>query len=114
VTALRLIGREVGPAQQLLEVYGELGLVDLDRLEEALEGVAMEAGYIVVGLERCEFIDSIAIAALLRARDRLAEAGVQLVISGPTGQVRRVLQVSGLDLQGFLFESLEEALEGFP
>jgi anti-anti-sigma factor len=110
VTTFRLIGREVGPRQRVLEVHGEMGLVDVDRLQQALEELAVEARYIVVGLENCEFIDSIAIAALLRARDRLAEDGSRLVIAGPTGQVRRVLEVSGLDLHGFLFESVDQAL----
>jgi anti-anti-sigma factor len=94
----------------VLEVHGELGLADVDRLQQALEEVAAEAGYVVVGLENCEFIDSIAIAALLRARDRLAESDSRLVIAGPTGQVLRVLEVSGLDLHGFLFDSVDAAL----
>jgi anti-anti-sigma factor len=110
VTTFRIIGREVGPTQRVLEVHGELGLVDVDRLQQALEEVAAEAGYIVVGMENCEFIDSIAIAALLRERDRLAGSGNRLVIAGPTGQVLRILEVSGLDLDGFLYDSVDQAL----
>jgi anti-sigma B factor antagonist len=110
MTTFRLTGREVGPSQRVLQVHGELGLVDVDRLQEALEEVAATARLVVVGLEDCEFIDSIALAALLRARDRLAEDGSRLAIAGPTGQVRRVIEVSGLDLQGFLFESVDQAL----
>lgn len=110
VTTFRLIGREVGPTQRVLQVHGELGLADVDRLEEALEEAAVTARDIVVGLEECEFIDSIALAAILRARDRLTEKGTRLVIAGPTGQVRRILEISGLNLGGFLFESVDEAL----
>jgi anti-anti-sigma factor len=110
VTTFRLIGREVGPTQRLLQVHGELGLADVDRLEEALAEAAVAARDIVVGLEECEFIDSIALAAVLRARDRLAEKGTRLVIAGPTGQVRRILEISGLDLDGFLFDSVDQAL----
>ena len=110
MTTFRLTGREVGPTQRVLQVHGELGLVDVDRLQEALEEVAATARLVVVGLEGCEFIDSIALAALLRARDRLAEDGSRLVIAGATGQVRRVIEVSGLDLQGFLFDSVDQAL----
>jgi anti-anti-sigma factor len=91
-------------------VHGELGLADVDRLQEALEEVAAEARNVVVGLEECEFVDSIALAAVLRARDRLAENGCRLMISGPTGQVRRVIEISGLDLDGFLFDSVDQAL----
>ena len=110
MTTFRLIGREAGPTQRVLQVHGELGLADVDRLEEALEETAVSAHAIVVGLEECEFIDSIALAAILRARDRLAEKGTRLVIAGPTGQVRRILEISGLDLDGFLFESVDQAL----
>ena len=110
VTTFRLIGREVGPTQRVLQVHGELGLADVGRLEEALEEAAVAARDIVVGLEECEFIDSIALAAILRARDRLAEKGTRLVIAGPTGQVHRILEISGLNLEGFLFESVDQAL----
>jgi anti-anti-sigma factor len=110
MTTFRLIGREVGPNQRVLEVHGELGLADIERLQEALDEVAAEARDLVVGLEACEFIDSIALAALLRASDRLAQNGNRLVIAGPTGQVRRILEVSGLDLDGFLFDSVDAAL----
>ena len=98
VTTFRLIGREVGPTQRVLQVHGELGLVDVDRLEEALEEAAVSARDIVVGLEDCEFIDSIALAAILRARDRLAEKGTRLVIAGPTGQGSRILEDGGCSL----------------
>jgi anti-anti-sigma factor len=110
MTTFRLIGREVGPAQRVLEVHGELGLADVDRLQVALDEVAAEARDIVVALEACEFIDSIALAALLRARDRLAQTGTRLVIAGPTGQVLRILEISGLDLDGFLYPGVDEAL----
>jgi anti-anti-sigma factor len=109
-TTCRLIGREVGPTQRVLQVYGELGLADVDRLEAALAEAAVAARDTVVGLDECEFIDSIALAAILRARDRLAEKGTGLVIAGPTGQVLRILKVSGLDFDGFLFDSVDQAL----
>jgi anti-sigma B factor antagonist len=110
VTTFRLIGREAGPTRRVLQVHGELGLADVDRLEEALAEAAVAARDIVVGLEGCEFIDSIALAAILRARDRLAEKGTLLVIAGPTGQVRRILEISGLNLDGFLFDSVDQAI----
>jgi anti-anti-sigma factor len=110
VTTFRLIAREVGPTQRVLDVHGELGLADVDRLQEALDEVAAHGRYIVLGMENCEFIDSIAIAALLRARDRLGENDCRMVLAGPTGQVLRVLQISGLNLDGFLFDSVDGAL----
>jgi anti-anti-sigma factor len=104
--------REVGPSRRpVLQIHGELGLVEVDELQKALaEAAARQQGDVVVGLEDCEFIDSMALAALLRARDRMAEHGRRLLIAGPTGQVRRIIEVSGLDLDGFFFHSVEQAL----
>jgi anti-anti-sigma factor len=103
--------REIdSPERRVIEVHGDVALPDVDQLQETLTGVS--AGYrrVVVGLEDCDFIDSLALAALLRARDRLAEEGRRLAIAGARGQVRRVIEVSGLDLDGFLFDSVELAL----
>ena len=102
--------REAGESRVVIDVHGELGLPDVGRLEETLEVAGRERS-IVVGLEGCEFVDSLALAALLRARDRVAADGGNLVLGGPTGQVRRVLDVSGLDLQGLVFDSVDEALD---
>jgi anti-anti-sigma factor len=111
MTAFRLTAHEAGPARdRVVEVHGDLGLPDVDRLQQALEDPAFERRGIVVGLEGCEFIDSMALAALLRSRDRLAADGRRLVIAAATGQVRRVLSVSGLDIDGFFFDTVEQAL----
>jgi hypothetical protein len=32
------------------------------------------------------------------------------VIAGPTGQVRRIIEISGLDLDGFFFATMDQAL----
>jgi anti-sigma B factor antagonist len=112
VHTFRLLAREAGRSQRVVELHGELGLADVDRLEEALREMAVEARTIVVGLESCELIDSIALAALLRARDRLADDGCRLAIAAPTGQVRRILEISGCDQEGFLFDTVDQALSG--
>jgi anti-anti-sigma factor len=65
------------------------------------------------GLEHCEFIDPIALAALLRAHDRAEKKSGSLVMAAPTAQVRRVLQVSGLETQDLVFNGVEGALAGF-
>lgn len=107
--------RATGLPRRVLEIRGELGLPDVDRLQEELEAADLKVSDIVVDMEGCEFIDSLALAALLRARDRMAQEGRRLVLAGPTTQVRRVLEVSGLLLDDFVFESVERALsDGFP
>ncbi len=110
MTNFRLTESDAGSTQRLLRVHGELGLVDVDRLQEALNEVPAETRSILIGLEDCEFIDSIALAALLRGRDRMAESGRRLAIFGARGQVLRVLEISGLNLDGFLYPTSDQAL----
>lgn len=112
VTTFRVTEREVGPSRHpVLQIHGELGLSEVDELQKALAAAAARHPEdIVIGLEDCEFVDSMALAALLRARDRMAEDGRRLAIAGPTGQVLRIIEISGLDLDGFFFASVEEAV----
>src|SRR5262245_5854441 len=97
-----------GSSYRVIQIHGECGLPDVDDLEASLDG---EAG-VVIGLEHCEFIDSIALAALVRAHGRVEEGGGQLVMAAPTGQVSRLLRFSRLDTAGLVYDSVEEALAG--
>jgi anti-anti-sigma factor len=63
-----------------------------------------------VALSDCDFIDSRAIAVLLRAQRQREEDGGDLSAFGATGQVRRVLEVAGLGHAGLLFERADEIL----
>jgi anti-anti-sigma factor len=107
--------REVGGSSyRVIEIHGECGLPDVDDLEARLNGTAGAEAGVVIGLEHCEFIDSIALAALMRAHGRAEEDGGHLVMAAPTAQVRRVIGVSRLETDGLIFESVEEALAGSP
>lgn len=101
-----------GSSYRVIQIHGECGLRDVDDLEASLEGSAGSEAGVVIGLEHCEFIDSMALAALFRAHGRVEEDGRRLVMAGPTAQVRRVLRVSRLDTDGLVFDSVEEALAG--
>jgi anti-anti-sigma factor len=105
--------REVGSSTyRVIQILGECGLPDIDELHAALDGPAAGGEPIVIGLENCEFIDSMALAALVRAHDRIGEDGGSLVMAAPTDQARRVLEVSRLDTRGLVFDSVEEAVAG--
>jgi anti-anti-sigma factor len=110
LTSFETTRRDVGTSRyRVVEIRGELGLPDIDRLQSVLEETDADEG-VVIGLEHCEFIDSIALAALFRARDDFARQGRRLVMAGPSVQVRRILQVSGLDIDSVVFESVGSAL----
>jgi anti-anti-sigma factor len=111
LTTFETTRRDVGTSRyRVVAIRGELGLPDVDRLQSVLDKTDADEG-VVIGLEQCELVDSIALAALFRAHDNFARNGRRLVIGGPTAHVRRILKISGLDIDGIVFESVERALD---
>ncbi len=110
MTSFETTRRDVGTSRyRVVGVRGELSLPDVDRLQKLLAETDADEG-VVIGLEGCELIDSIALAAVFRARDDFARDDRRLVIGGPNEHVRRILQISGLDIDGVVYESVERAL----
>jgi anti-anti-sigma factor len=93
-----------------IQIEGELDLAVAGELDEVLAKAAGECQRVLVGLERCAFIDSSGIAVILRAHNRMQEEGNRLLVYGPTDQVLRVLSMTGLTANGLVFGSVEEAL----
>ena len=104
---------ELDEGVRTISVRGELDLStapDLERpLEEALES---GEGSLLIDLSECEFIDSTGIALIVRAWQRLdsGENGRALVICSYNNQVRRVLEITGLELSIPVHRTREEAL----
>lgn len=97
-----------------VRVEGELDLSVADQFQRRLDAAANDDVEVLVCLERCDFIDSTGIAAIVLARKLLADKGRRLLICGPTRQVSRILTVTGLNHAGLVYASAEEALaEGF-
>jgi anti-sigma B factor antagonist len=93
-----------------LLVEGEIDLAVADQLQQALERAASQYEEILIGLQRCEFIDSTAIAVIVHAHNKLAAEGRRVAVYGPSRQVHRVFSITGLTENGLVFESLDEAL----
>jgi anti-sigma B factor antagonist len=102
--------RDLRPGCREVQVAGELDLAVASRLDEVLDAATAECTQVVVGLERCAFIDSSGIAVILRAHNRMEAEGNRLAVYGPTEQVLRVLSMTGLTSNGLVFDSAEEAL----
>lgn len=92
---------------------GELDLSTAPELEGPLEQ-ALESGEgsVLIDLSECEFIDSTGIALIVRAWQRLAggENGRALVICTENDQVRRVLDITGLELSIPVHTTRDEAI----
>ena len=93
----RLVETSLKPGCHEIQVEGEVDLAVADRLKEAIEKAAAAHDQILVGLQRCEFIDSTAIAVIVHAHGQMADQGKRIMVYGASGQVRRILSVTGLD-----------------
>jgi anti-sigma B factor antagonist len=102
--------QDLRPGCKDIQVEGELDLAVAERLDEVLTAAIGECDKVLVGLERCAFIDSSGIAVILRAHNRMQEEGHRLAVYAPTAQVLRVLSMTGLTANGLVFDSAEQAL----
>jgi anti-anti-sigma factor len=96
-----------------ISVRGELDLSTAPELEGPLdETLDSGEGSVLIDLSQCEFIDSTGIALIVRAWQRLdsGENGRALVICSQNDQVRRVLEITGLELSIPVHLTRDEAL----
>jgi anti-sigma B factor antagonist len=107
---------EIEGGVQLLEVHGELDLSTATQLEGPLEeAVASPRAAVVVDLADCTFIDSTGIALIVRAWQRVDAAAGNggeggLVLCCQNEQVRRVLEVTGLEHSLRVFPTRDAAV----
>src|SRR5215203_4929315 len=106
----KVIERDLQPGCRDIQIEGELDLAVASQLDEVLTTAVAECSQVLVGLERCAFIDSSGIAVILRAHNRMADEGNRLAVYAPTNQVLRVLSMTGLTSNGLVFDSADEAL----
>lgn len=101
---------------RVVEVKGELDLSTAPQLEGPLdEAVAAGETSILIDLSDCEFIDSTGIALIVRAWQRVAQEGNGdgargFVLCSQNEQVRRVLEITGLELSIPIHRTRDEAL----
>jgi anti-anti-sigma factor len=99
------------PSGVLLTAAGELDVATAPelraRLSTAIDGGASR---LVVDLRPVSFLDSIALATLLHARQRLGDAGRMAVVVAPDSYVRLMFEVAGLPECLDLVETREQAV----
>jgi anti-sigma B factor antagonist len=107
---LQIAESAIGQDRCEVQLEGELDLWSVERLQAVLQRVARDHQAVVVGLERCEFVDSTGIALFLQARRQLEAEGGRIVLYGCSEQVLRIFTVAGLTDAGMVFDSRSEAL----
>ena len=101
---------------RLLEVHGELDLSTATQLEGPLEEATEAAdAAVLIDLADCQFIDSTGIAMIVRAWQRIDSSAGNggkggLVLCCRNEQVRRVLEVTGLEHSLRVFRTRDEAV----
>jgi len=108
---LQIAEGSIGEERCELQLEGELDLWSVERLQAVLQRVARDNKAVLVGLQRCEFVDSTGIALFLQARRQLEAEGGRLVIYGCSDQVARIFDVAGLTDAGIVFPSRGEAIQ---
>jgi anti-sigma B factor antagonist len=91
-------------------VRGELDMSTAPLLDESLDAAIRDsAGTFVVDVTRVTFVDSTGVNVLLRARALLGRTDREIVVVCPPGQVRRVLELVGVDDLFAIYDTREEA-----
>jgi anti-sigma B factor antagonist len=106
---------EVLPDEEVhaFNLRGELDQASAPELREPLvEAIDSGATRVLIDLSDCGFIDSTGLSVLVRAQQQLlAEGnGRRLVICCPDEDVRRLLEITGLDRAMGLHDSRDDAL----
>jgi anti-sigma B factor antagonist len=109
---------EIENGVRVIEVRGELDLSTAPDLEAPLdEAIAADHSSVLLDLSKCEFIDSTGIALIVRAWQRVdGRSGEgdgsdgRVVLCCGNEQVRRVLEVTGLESSIAIFATRDEAL----
>jgi anti-sigma B factor antagonist len=93
----------------LVSVAGEVDLATSPELRAALDAAIAASSQLVLDLSQVTFLDSTGLGVLVQAHQRALEDGSQLRLVVVESNVRRVIDVTGLDTVFSLHESLDAA-----
>ncbi len=109
MASVSLSTREYG-GHVVVALCGELDVVDAANVMAVLAAAAARDPRIIVDLAALEFIDCYALGELGRVRAQARQAGGDLLLAAPRGQVRRILTLTGLIDVFSVHASVEEAV----
>jgi anti-sigma B factor antagonist len=94
----------------VVTLAGELDLYNANSVRDALiECASEEPERLVVELSGVTFIDSTALGVLVEARTRLTNRR-GFLLAAPGREVRRALEISGLDRHFAVYETVDDAV----
>lgn len=92
-----------------VKVLGELDQATAPELRSALAKAFENEGSVLIDLTGCEFIDSTGLSLLVEAKRRLGDDRRRFGVCCPHQDVRRMLELTGIDKAVGLFDSRDEA-----
>lgn len=96
----------------VIVVRGELDLATSPELEQQLEQLwGSDTQVLVIDLRELEFMDSTGLSIIVKAHQRLSEAGRKLSLVRGSQQVQRLLDLTGVSERLRLVDSPEEVLD---
>lgn len=94
-----------------VRVSGELDQGTAPELREVLgEALGESTGAVLIDLGECRFIDSTGLSLLIEAKRRLAEDERGFGVCCPDVDVRRLLELTGIDQAVSLFDTRDDAI----
>lgn len=94
-----------------MSVFGELDQSTAPELRTALaDAVGDTDGGVLVDLSECNFIDSTGLSLLVETKRRLNEDDRRFGVCCPDDDVRRLLELTGIDQAVGLFDTRDEAV----
>lgn len=96
---------------QTVAVSGELDQGTVPELRVALAEPLDQAGIsVLVDLSDCNFIDSTGLSLLVEAKRRMADQHRRFGVCCPDADVRRLLELTGIDEAVGLFQTKDDAI----
>jgi anti-sigma B factor antagonist len=81
----------------VVALQGQVDLATAPQLAQAVAGAAKQgSGAVVVDLTDVDFLDSAGVRALVESAQAAATAGVAVTVTGASGWVARVLEITGV------------------
>ena len=105
------------------ETYGDVAVVRLDdeltadtvsRFDSVVQGPLGDGiRNVVVDMEKTEYLDNAGLEAIVDLKERLQGEGGQLKFSGLAAGCRKIFELTRLDRQVDIFETLIDAVRSF-
>ena len=98
----------------LIEIEGDVDAYSARALDRALKDLLAQGHRrLVLDASQMDFISSPGLRAILFAHREVCEQGGQVRVCAPTGQVRRIFEMVGLDECLQLSDTRQEAMTGW-